>query len=409
LHVTRYAGNLLSVPKPLAVTAVLILLSGAVAWMLFGARERSVAAPAPEGSASIRLEMVASGFDSVTDIQFVPGGAGRAVVLEKGGTARLVDLSGSRARASTAPIVFQVNVRTWVELGLLGLAFHPRYRENGRFFINDNPAEGPSRTRVSEWRLAPAHLGKKRAQLERVILEVEQPFANHNAGQLAFGPDGMLYIGLGDGGAANDPHGHGQNLETLLGSMLSIEVDRKTGSLSYGIPADNPFAKRDGARGEIWAYGLRNPWRYGFDSKGRLIVADVGQDAWEELDIVARGDNLGWNVREGLHCFKPRSGCASAGLTPPVLEYGHDVGKSITGGFEYRGERVPSLAGKYVYADYESGRVWSVTLPRNPKARAKPELLGKWPVAISTFGRDERGELFAADFDSGTIFAVSPP
>lgn len=396
-------------PKPITVVAVLVVLSSAILWLYSGAPRPSFVEPRSETPARVRLRAVAGGFSEITDVQFVPGGAGRAVVLEKSGTARLVDLSGSRVQASSAPIVFRVNVRTWVELGLLGLAFHPHYRQNGRFFVNDNPADGPPRTRISEWHLAPGNLGRQRAELRRVLLEVAQPFSNHNAGQLAFGPDGMLYVGLGDGGAAADPQGNGQNLETLLGSMLRIDVDTKTGSLPYGIPADNPFVKRAGARREIWAYGLRNPWRYSFDSTGRLIVADVGQESWEEIDIVDRGDNLGWNVREGLHCFNPPSKCTSSGLTPPLLEYGHDVGKSITGGFEYRGRRMPALTGKYVYADYDSGRVWAVALPASATTRVKPELLGIWPIAISTFGRDERGELFAADFDSGTIFSLVPP
>jgi glucose/arabinose dehydrogenase len=380
----------------------------AAVWWAAGDSPSSFAAPRPEGPARVRWEPVAHGFDEITDIQPVPARNGLVIVLEKGGRARLLNLRRSGQSASSAPVVFEVEVRTRVELGLLGLAFHPDYARNGRFFVNDNPDAGPMRTRVSEWKLPAEELGKRRARLSHVVLEVEQPFSNHNGGQLVFGPDGKLYIGLGDGGAANDPHDHGQNLGSWLGSMLRIDVTGADVSRPYRVPQDNPFVKRAGARPEIWAYGFRNPWRYSFDPEGRLIVADVGQNLYEEVDIVERGANLGWNTREAAHCFSPPTGCPTGGLVDPVVEYGRDQGASITGGYVYAGKRIPWLRGRYVYADFVSGNVWAVRLPSNARGTAKAELLGTWPIAISSFARDDRGEIYAADFRSGTVLALMP-
>jgi glucose/arabinose dehydrogenase len=353
---------------------------------------------------------VAHGFRQPTDIAFVPGASGLAMVLEKAGTARLVDLTnaGRPSPESVSPLetVLDLAVRTDSELGLLGLAFHPKYRENGLVYANWNPADGEIRTRVSEWRFT---RDKGKARDERVLLEAPQAYQNHKGGQLQFGPDGFLYVGLGDGGWRNDPDGNGQNLEVLLGKMLRIDVDRRDAG-QYGIPKDNPFVGKPHVRPEIWAYGLRNPWRYSFDGFGRLIVADVGQDRFEEIDIVHAGDNLGWNVREATHCFLPPSDCPTAGFIEPIFEYGREAGTSVIGGYVYLGSSVSELRDHYVFGDFVSGAVWAMKLPGPYLARtglAEARLLGNWPFLISSFGRDETGELYLADYSSGKIFRLA--
>jgi glucose/arabinose dehydrogenase len=355
----------------------------------------------------VRLVPVGSGFDQITDIQFVPGKARGAVVLEKTGKARLVTFpepgSSAPVLAATAHTLFEVAVRVRSELGLLALAFHPDFTKNGLFYVHYNPEHGELRTRIAEFHVAPESLHQERARERRVLLELSQPYSNHNGGQIAFGPDRKLYIGLGDGGAANDPHRHGQNLGTLLGSILRIDVS-PDGKQPYTIPKDNPFVGRSGARGEIWAYGLRNPWRFAFDDKGRLLVGDVGQNDWEEITLVERGQNHGWNVREGTHCFG-RDSCQTRGLIEPVFEYGRALGQSVTGGFVYTGKAVPALRGQYVFGDFGSGNIWALPVPvANQPVPAS--LLGDSGRSLSTFGRAADGELFVADFESGEVLAL---
>ncbi|MCA9641968.1 MAG: PQQ-dependent sugar dehydrogenase, partial [Myxococcales bacterium] len=241
----------------------------------------------------------------------------------------------------------------------------------------------------------------------RVLLDFEQPYENHDGGQLAFGPDGYLYVATGDGGFKNDPHGNGQSLKTLLGKLLRIDVDHKDEGKEYAVPKDNPFLSQSDARPEIWAYGLRNPWRFSFDPQGRALVADVGQNTWEEVDYVRAGDNLGWNTREGRHCFASDDDCTTAGLVDPITEYNHELGKSITGGFVYHGQKLPELAGHYVFGDFVDGRVWSVALPKelDPGEPMLPlQSLGQWPYLISTFGQDAKGEIYLADYSRGDIY-----
>jgi glucose/arabinose dehydrogenase len=307
--------------------------------------------------------------------------------------------------ASPGADVFTVDVHTHSELGLLGLAFHPRYQQNGLFYLDLNPRDGgPLRTRISEWQLPREALGREPAREKRVLLEINQPFPNHDGGQVAFGPDGYLYIGMGDGGSRADPQGHGQNLGSLLGKMLRIDVDS---SPSYKVPADNPFVSTEGARPEIWAYGLRNPWRFSFDPKGRLIAADVGQDEFEEVDIVAAGNNMGWAVREARHCFPPGAACQQQGMVDPIFEYGRAEGASISGGHVYLGERLPWLKGKYVFADFVSGLVWALDLPETADQPASAEVVARLP-SISAFGRAPDGELYALDFARGLVLWLLP-
>jgi glucose/arabinose dehydrogenase len=239
---------------------------------------------------------------------------------------------------------------------------------------------------------------------ELVLLTFEQPYSNHNGGQVSFGPDGYLYIAVGDGGSGGDPHDNGQNRATLLGSILRIDVDKQENGKKYGIPSDNPFAKnKNGYRAEIYAYGLRNPWRFSFDTEnGQLWTGDVGQNAYEEIDIIEKGGNYGWNTMEGNHCFEPKNDCDHSGLKMPVHEYGRSEGISVTGGFVYRGSALKDLHGKYVYADYATRRVWALD-DRN--GRAGNTLLFEADFNISSFGVDQHQELYLCGFD-GKIYKL---
>ncbi|MDH4269521.1 MAG: PQQ-dependent sugar dehydrogenase [Dehalococcoidia bacterium] len=286
------------------------------------------------------------------------------------------------------------------EEGLLGLAFDPDYQENGYFYVYYSAAD-PRRSVLSRFSLDQEDTDVPDPQSEVIIMEVEQPFGNHNGGQLAFGPDGYLYIGLGDGGSAGDPQGNGQNLGTLLGSILRIDVSGLSGPGDYEIPADNPFVDTAGARAEIWAFGLRNPWRFSFDSEtGLLWVGDVGQGSWEEIDIIAKGANYGWNIMEGLHCYSPASGCDQSGLTLPIAEYDHSQGRcSITGGYVYRGDEIPSLQGYYLYGDYCSGDIWA--LAYDGSVLTENTLLTRSGLSITSFGEDLAGKLYILEREGG--------
>ena len=254
------------------------------------------------------------------------------------------------------------------EEGLLGLAFHPKYKENGEFFVfySKKPTkEQPHVTVLSRFRVSKDDPNRADPASEEVLLTIPQLYWNHKGGTVVFGPDGYLYIGLGDGGAGGDPHDNGQNLATLLGKILRIDVDHKDPGLQYAIPKDNPYANRGPViRGEIWAFGIRNVWRIAFDREtGDLWAGEVGQDNWEEIDIIRRGGNYGWNLREGMHSFSPKNNPRRRGSPPrpdlvePIWEYHHDIGKSITGGNVYRGKQVPELAGGYLYGDYVTGQI----------------------------------------------------
>ena len=279
------------------------------------------------------------------------------------------------------------------EEGLLGFAFHPEYRKNGYFYLYYTTTDAPLTSVISRFSVSKdANVADPESEVE--LMRIKQPFWNHNGGTIAFGHDGYLYVGLGDGGKANDPFKNAQNLGTLLGSILRIDVDRHDAGKAYGIPRDNPFVDRDGARGEIYAYGLRNVWRLSFDRKtGALFVADVGQDIWEEINVVTKGGNYGWNLREGKHKFGPNGAEPSDSLVEPILEYNHKVGKSITGGHVYRGEQGKSLAGKYIYADYVSGIMWALTI--NKDNTAGTNYVIPWSkLPVLTFGEDQKGEIY---------------
>ncbi len=359
----------------------------------------SVRAATAGAEEPLALKPVASGLTHPVALTFAPDGSQRLFIVEQAGTIRLLKDGVVR------PVPF-LDIRAQVvsggEMGLLSVAFHPAFASNGRCFVNYTTRQDETlKTVIAEHHVARGQpdLADPRA---RVVLEIVQPFANHNGGQLQFGPDGYLYIGMGDGGAAGDPYGHGQNIETLLGAILRINVDGKP---PYEIPPDNPFVNRPGAD-EIWAYGLRNPWRFSFDRKtGRLFAGDVGQDRYEEVDLIERGGNYGWNRMEGAHCFPPTvTRCATRGLRLPITEYGRSEGISVTGGSVYRGRAIPDLVGTYLFGDFGSSKIWGLR-------EVLPGLWGRVhlltaPEPISSFGEDADGECYVVGYH-GTLFRIT--
>jgi glucose/arabinose dehydrogenase len=289
------------------------------------------------------------------------------------------------------------------EEGLLGLAFHPDYENNGYFYVNYTAAS-PRRTVISRFQVSGSNPVRADESSELVILEFNQPFSNHNGGQVSFGADGYLYIATGDGGSGGDPQNHGQRRETLLGTILRIDVNGEEGDRNYAIPGDNPFVNNEeGFREEIYAYGLRNPWRFSFDAQtNELWTGDVGQNRAEEIDIITKGGNYGWRTMEGFSCFNPASGCDQEGLILPIWEYTHINGdRSITGGFVYRGTEISDLQGLYVYGDFVSGRIWTLDFSDldNP---INTELM-RANFSVSSFGIDQSDELYLCGFD-GKIY-----
>ena len=346
-----------------------------------------------------RLERVADGFVQPLTITHAGDGSGRVFVVEQRGTVQVVH------DGAVTGTFLDVRDRTRAqgERGLLGLAFHPAYQDNGRLFVHYSDRRGA--TVLSELRADPPDTGTVDTATERVILTLEQPYGNHNGGQVAFGPDGYLYLALGDGGSGGDPLDAGQDLGTWLGTILRLDVD---GAEPYAVPADNPFVADPAALDEIWAYGLRNPWRFSFDrATGDLWIADVGQNAVEEVNRQRAdspgGENYGWRIMEGDACFDPPSGCDTSGLVLPVLTYTHASGwgRSITGGYVYRGDAVPALAGAYVFGDYVSGRIF-VAEGSGDAWTARPLLDSGFRIAA--FGEDEAGELYVADYSGGVLY-----
>ena len=280
------------------------------------------------------------------------------------------------------------------EEGLLGLAFDPAYRDNGYFYVYYSAAS-PRHSVVARYQ-ASAETGEVDPSTEKVIMEIGQPFSNHNGGHVTFGLDGYLYVGLGDGGSGGDPRGHGQNLGTLLGTILRIDVSALDDTGAYAVPQDNPFVGVEGARAEIWAYGLRNPWRFSFDREtGELWVGDVGQNRLEEIDTITPGGNYGWNIMEGTSCFRDNR-CNSDELDPPVAEYGRDGGCSVTGGYVYRGSRLPSLDGAYLYGDFCTGKIWAL---RYGDGRITEQAeIADTNLQISSFAEGPDGEVYILSF-----------
>jgi glucose/arabinose dehydrogenase len=347
-------------------------------------------------SVELELEPFVDGLQAPLLLTHAGDGSGRSFVVEQGGTIRTVE----GGRVQPEPFL-DISDRTEAggEQGLLGLAFHPAYERNGRFFVNYTDLAGD--TIVASYRADGTHADP---DSEEILLKIDQPYPNHNGGHLAFGPDGFLYIATGDGGSAGDPEENGQNLDSLLGKLLRIDVD---GGEPYGIPPDNPYADSGGGAPEVWSYGLRNPWRFSFDPEaGRLWVGDVGQGDLEEINRVREdeaGLNFGWNEMEGSLCYEAE-GCDTSGKVLPITEYGHDLGCSVTGGFVYRGEDFPELQGAYLFGDYCSGHVWGIDAAAG--GPVEPTLLMSTDRALSSFGLDEDGELYITDIGAGEVLKV---
>ncbi len=349
---------------------------------------------------AIELEEVVSGLDQPLGLVAPGDGSERLFIVEQAGRVLVLE---DRAVREVPFLDLSSSVRCCDERGLLGLAFHPDYESNGLFFVNYTDRAGD--TVVSRFSVSSADPNRADIDSEIALLTFDQPFANHNGGHIAFGPDGYLYIASGDGGSGGDPQNNAQSLDNLLGKILRIDVDGSP----VAIPPDNPFVNDSSARAEIWAFGLRNPWRFGFDREtGDLFIGDVGQNAVEEIDLQPAGspggENYGWRRMEGSSCFNPSNSCDTGDLVTPILEYRHDQGCSVTGGYRYRGSRSPGLEGVYVFGDFCSGRIWGAT----------PGAGGEWSfrqladtdLGIASFGEDEDGEIYAVDL-GGAIYRIA--
>jgi glucose/arabinose dehydrogenase len=367
-----------------------------------------------------------------------PDGSGRLFFIGQAGKIQVVKKGSDGGDAKEFLNIEDRHPYFENEDGLLGMAFHPGFKTNGLFYIYYNqknnpdqsltPLNFPFRSIVSEFKVSANDPGRADMSSERILLEVPQPFWNHKGGELAFGPDGYLYLGLGDGGSGGDPFGSGQSTATLLAKMLRIDVNSRatTGNsdhphrLNYGIPRDNPFVNEPGARKEIFAYGLRNPWRYSFDRQtGDLWVGDVGQDLWEEVDLVTNGGNYGWSVREGAHHYKP--GPPGAQYVEPVIEYphrpnlqpqamfpDHSIGLCVIGGYVYRGSKYPALDGVYIYGDNSLGTIWGFRYDRDAHKVTTHGTLLYQKKNINSFAEDADGELYVLTMD-GQIYLITAP
>ncbi len=385
----------------------IVLIAGAV---IAGALILALALPAARAQTpGFALEPVANGFTRPLYLTHAGDGSGRLFVVEQGGAIWVLQ-DGQRLEAPFLDVSDRISPEAlgtgYTERGLLGLAFHPDYAENGVFFIDYTDRNGSSV--IARYTVSAEDPDRADPASEQQLLVVEQPYANHNGGHLAFGPDGYLYVAMGDGGSGGDPQNNAQNLGTLLGAILRLDVSAEDG---YAIPDDNPFASTDNARPEIWAWGLRNPWRFSFDREtGDLYIADVGQNEWEEVNFQPAdspgGENYGWRPYEGSQIYSGEQPASEPVM--PIAEYSHSGtgGCSITGGYVYRGEAIPALAGTYFYGDWCSGTIWS----------ARQADSGAWDVqaalesglSISSFGEDEAGELYVIDYDSGEISRFIP-
>jgi glucose/arabinose dehydrogenase len=351
---------------------------------------------------AINLIPVANGLTKPLYLTHAGDGGGRLFVLEQAG--RILIVQGGQVNPTPFLDIVSLVGSDANEQGLLGIAFHPQYGENGLFFVNYTDKQGD--TIIARYQVS-TNPDAADPDSAKILLTIDQPYANHNGGQVVFGPDGYLYIGMGDGGAGGDPHNNGQNVNVLLGKILRLDVDNGD---PYGIPADNPFAANGQGSPEIWSYGWRNPWRISFDTAtGDMYIADVGQNQYEEIDVelagTPGGQNYGWRFMEGLHCFDS-SGCdaASQGLVLPVAEYDHGQGCSVTGGYVYRGSQFPALTGIYFYGDYCSGIIWGLRHEADG-SWSNTELLQS-SQTISSFGQDEAGEVYLVQHSTGEIFQL---
>lgn len=386
--------------------SLVALLMSAVLTFWPGGENRSYRVAAQE-SFSFRLVTVADGFRRPLLVAHAGDGSGRLFVVEQGGIIRVI----KDGAVLTEPFLDVSELvspaarsNDYTERGLLGLAFYPNYAENGLFYVNYTDRSG--NTVVARYTVSPDNPNRADPESAAPLLYVPQPYSNHNGGHMAFGPDGYLYISLGDGGSGGDPQGNGQNLGALLGKILRIDVNVDEG---YAVPPDNPFLNRSDARPEIWAWGLRNVWRFSFDREtGDLYLADVGQNRWEEINFQPAsspgGENYGWNAYEGAHVYSGQPPASE--VVMPVLEYDHRNGWcSVTGGFVYRGESIPALQGYYLYGDWCTGTVWATQTDSGEAWQAA--IVMESGRQISSFGEDEAGELYLVDYE-GAVLRLEP-
>jgi glucose/arabinose dehydrogenase len=358
----------------------------------------------------LALSPFVTGLTSPVGFETPNDSTNRIFIPQQGGAIRIIQ-NGTLLSAPFLDVSSKPGFESGGEKGLLGLAFHPGFNAGGKFYVYyTRRVSGQLQSIFSEFTASPPNANVANISSERQLLVVNQPFDNHNGGQLAFGPDdGYLYIALGDGGSGGDPQGNGQNTSVLLGKILRIDVtSTPPAGHEYAIPVDNPFASAGGAP-EVFAYGLRNPWRFSFDSPThRLFVGDVGQNNWEEVDLITSGKNYGWNRMEGNHCYPPTvTTCNMAGLVPPITEYDHSSsgGTSVIGGFVYHGSAIPALVGTYIFGDLSSGYVWG--LKEDAGGSWQRTLLLTHNRTVSSFGRDAAGELYVVDYGNGAVLRIT--
>jgi glucose/arabinose dehydrogenase len=365
--------------------------------------------PAAPSASTVALVKVADVANPVLAVS--PPGDDRLFIVLQGGRIKLYK---DNELLGTDFLDIHTLVSKGGEQGLLGLAFHPDFAENRRFFVNFTNRDGD--TVIREYRASSSNPDRAATDTAKNILKIHQPYSNHNGGMIAFGPDGYLYIGMGDGGDAGDPGNRAQDKDKLLGKMLRIDVDRTAGGKRYRSPSTNPYVGKPGAN-EVWQRGLRNPWRFSFDrATGDLLIGDVGQYRLEEIDLArrtssgpGRGKNFGWRVMEGTRCYRPASGCDKSGKTLPIAEFGHGGGRcAVTGGYVYRGNDIPDLVGWYIYGDYCSGEVWALD-PTQPRPIDPVRIMvASSGRLVSGFGEDATGELYLCDQASDAVYAIVP-
>jgi glucose/arabinose dehydrogenase len=352
----------------------------------------------------IALTPIVSGLSAPVFVTHAGDGSGRLFIVEQGGTVRIFR---GGALLPQPFLDLSASISTGGERGLLGLAFHPKFKTNRLFYVAFTDRSGDFA--VSELRVSATNPNVRQPGSGRRLLTIDHPLSNHNGGMIAFGPGGYLYIGTGDGGGGGDPNNRAQNTNSLLGKLLRIDVNGRTRSLQYRIPPLNPYVGKSG-RDEVYSRGLRNPWRFSFDRATRdLFIADVGQDRYEEIDRATRtgawgrGANYGWRVMEGNACYRPSSGCSKSGKVRPIAVYDHSLGCSITGGYVYRGSMWPTLQGGYFYGDYCSGRIWAFA--SRASAPVSPVQLLDTSLSISSFGEDQAGEVYVVDH-GGAVYRI---
>ena len=346
-------------------------------------------------------------FDMPVELTSPEDNTNRIFVVEQKGVIQVFPNSAD-TKKSTVFLDIEKQVSSGGEMGLLGLAFHPEYKTNGYFYINYT-RRSPLETLISRFKVSASNPNRADPESETILLRFDQPYTNHNGGKVAFDNDGFLYIATGDGGSGGDPKNNAQDRKQLLGKILRIDVNSTSPGLKYGIPADNPYTEnKEGYRKEIYAYGMRNPWRFNFDRQtGTLWAGDVGQNKFEEIDIIEKGGNYGWRIMEANECFQINR-CKTAGLQAPIWSYlqGSETGRSVTGGYVSRDKNLPGLTGKYIYGDFVTGNIWALT--HTDKKAIKNELIAKISGGLPSFGEDSKRNLYVMSYNPGKIYKLIP-